>query len=55
MTDLDNYQKTWELVYPTSFLINLSKAALESIRNRLIERDLNPYSFFKFGSPWKNE
>ncbi len=43
---------TWELVYPTRFLINLSKVALDSIQAFLIFNNLDPFAFFKFGSPW---
>lgn len=52
MTDLSSQKNTWELVYPTHFLVNLSKAALDSIKSFLTSNNLDPYSFFKFGSPW---
>lgn len=52
MTDLDRRENTWELVYPTNFLINLSKVALNSIKAFLASNKLDPYSFFQFGSPW---
>jgi hypothetical protein len=52
MTDFDFNKKTWELVYPTKFLINLAKIALKSIKIFLTSKGLNPYSFFEFGSPW---
>jgi hypothetical protein len=52
MRDLDRGENTWELVYPTNFLINLSKVALNSVKTFLASKKLDPYSFFKFGSPW---
>jgi hypothetical protein len=51
MIELDN-NKTWELVYPANFLFNLSKIALNSIKEFLSSNRLDPYSFFQFGSPW---
>jgi hypothetical protein len=48
-----NYQtKTWELVYPTNFFMNLSNQALTAIKAFLTSNNLDPFSFFKFGSPW---
>lgn len=52
MTDLDIEENTWELVYPTNFIINLSKVALNSIKAFLTTNKLDPYSFYQFGSPW---
>lgn len=52
MTDLDSQTKTWELVYPTKFIINLAYIALESIKSFLISNKLDPFTFFNFGSPW---
>jgi hypothetical protein len=52
MTELENQRKTYELVYPFIFLLNLSQIALDSIKAFLTSYDLDPYSFFKFGSPW---
>ena len=52
MRDLDTPTETYELVYPTHFFVNLSKNALASIKAYLTSNDLDPYSFFKFGSPW---
>jgi hypothetical protein len=52
MTDLDSHIKTYELVYPINFFMNLSKIALASIKAFLTSNALDPFSFFKFGSPW---
>jgi hypothetical protein len=52
MTHRDCQTKTWELVYPTKFFINLSNIALAAIKTFLISNNLDPLSFFKFGSPW---
>lgn len=52
MTDLVNNHDIWELVYPTAFFISIAKIALDSIKAFLTFNDLDPYSFFKFGSPW---
>jgi hypothetical protein len=52
MTDLDHGGNTWELVYPTNFLINLSKVGLNTIKAFLASNKLDPYSLFQFGSPW---
>lgn len=52
LLNLDSQTKTWELVYPTNFFINLSNIALAAIKAFLTSNNLDPYSFFKFGSPW---
>jgi len=52
MLNLRTNVETWELVYPKLFLIKLAKTALISLKHNLLEKDLNPYSFFKFGTPW---
>jgi hypothetical protein len=52
MTHRDCQTKTWELVYPTNFFIILSNIALTAIKTFLISNNLDPFSFFKFGSPW---
>ena len=52
LTHSDYQTKTCELVYPTKFFINLSNIALTAIKTFLISHNLDPFSFFKFGSPW---
>jgi len=52
MEHLESKTETWELVYPTKFLINLADVALTAIKGFLTSNNLDPFSFFKFGSPW---
>lgn len=52
LTHSDYQTRTWELVYPTKFFINLSNIALTAMKTFLISHNLDPFSFFKFGSPW---
>jgi hypothetical protein len=52
MTNLSLRKDTWELVYPTRFLMNFSKIALSNIKKFLLQNNFDPYSYFQFGSPW---
>ena len=52
MEHLGSQTETWELVYPTKFFINLSHIALSAIKGFLTLNNLDPFSFYKFGSPW---
>ena len=45
---------TWELVYPVTFFINLAKLSLDNLRQHLFQNDIDPYSFYKFGTLWKH-
>lgn len=49
---LRSQRDTWELVYPTQFFINLAIEGVSSLEKFLVCHDFDPYSFFKFGSPW---
>jgi hypothetical protein len=46
-------RRTWELVYPLGFFVSISEKSLASLRRRLEEDDLNPYSSYQFGSIWR--
>jgi hypothetical protein len=52
LTHIDYITETCELVYPFKFFLNLCNVALTSIKAFLVSNDLDPYTFFKFGSPW---
>lgn len=45
--------ETWELVYPLSFFIILAESCLLKLKQHLLQNDLNPYSFYEFGTMWK--
>ena len=45
--------ETWELVYPLGFFMHLVLTSLNSLRHYLLKNDLDPYSFYKFGTIWK--
>jgi hypothetical protein len=46
-------KKTWELVYPLGFFMQLALTSLDSLKHYLMENDLDPYSFYQFGTIWK--
>lgn len=52
MSDLAG-SDTWELVYPVGFFRLLAKRSLFNLKRHLLEFDLDPYSFYQFGSPWR--
>lgn len=52
MTDWDNKERKLELVYPLHFFISILNDILINIKKYLINGDLNPFSYFRFGSPW---
>ena len=43
----------WELAYPTTFFAALAERALAKLKGHLEANDLDPYSFYEFGSIWK--
>jgi len=43
----------WELAYPTTFFAALAERALVNLKRHLEANDLDPYSFYEFGSIWK--
>ncbi len=43
----------WELAYPTNFFVALAERALANLRKHLEAKDLDPYTFYEFGSTWK--
>ncbi len=45
--------ETWELVYPLGFFIILAESCLLKLKQHLLQNDLNPYSFYEFGTVWK--
>jgi hypothetical protein len=46
---------TWELVYPLGFFKEIVSKSLSSLHNYLLEKDLEPYSFYAFGTAWKHK
>jgi hypothetical protein len=49
----DDERETWELVYPLGFFVTLATSCLIKLKYHLLENDLNPYSFYKFGTLWQ--
>jgi hypothetical protein len=49
-----NYD-TWELVYPINFFITLVRTSLDGLRKYQLQNDLDPYSFYEFGTLWKHK
>ncbi len=43
----------WELVYPMAFFLRQVTGALAELRRYLESNDLDPYSFYEFGTIWK--
>lgn len=43
----------WELTYPTTFFVALAERGLANLRKHLEAEDLDPYTFYEFGSIWK--
>lgn len=43
----------WQLAYPTTFFVGLAERALANLRKHLEAKDLDPYTFYEFGSTWK--
>lgn len=54
MTNWDNKERKLELVYPLHFFISIVSNILINIKKYLINADLNPLSYFRFGSPWNS-
>lgn len=46
-------QSRWELAYPTTFFAELAARALANLKRHLEANDLDPYTFYEFGSTWK--
>jgi hypothetical protein len=46
-------RETWELVYPLGFFVTLTESCLQKLKQHLLQNDLNPYSFYEFGTVWK--
>ena len=46
-------RETWELVYPLGFFVTLAESCLQKLKQHLLQNDLNPYSFYKFGTVWQ--
>jgi hypothetical protein len=53
LTAIGGKDETWELVYPLGFFMQLVLTSLDSLRNYLLENDLDPYSSNQFGTLWK--
>jgi hypothetical protein len=49
----DDERETWELVYPLGFFLTLATSCLAKLKYHLLANDLNPYSFYKFGTLWQ--
>ena len=52
MENLDTKMETLELVYPTKIFMNIAYNALTATKAFLILNNFDPFSFYKFGSPW---
>lgn len=48
-------KETWELVYPLGFFKQLVSNSLTTLHNYLLAYDLDPYSYYAFGTQWKNK
>jgi hypothetical protein len=46
-------KETWELVYPLGFFVTLAISCLQKLKQHLLRNDLNPYSFYEFGTLWR--
>lgn len=46
-------KETWELVYPLGFFVTLATSCLQKLKQHLLMNDLNPYSFYEFGTLWR--
>ena len=46
-------RETWELVYPLGFFKQLVLTSLTSLHKHLLDNDLDPYSYYAFGTRWK--
>ena len=49
----DDERETWELVDPLGFFVTLTTSCLIKLKYHLLENDLTPYSFYKFGTLWQ--
>ena len=45
--------ETWELVYPLGFFVTLAESCLLKLKQHLLKNDLDPYSFYEFGTVWQ--
>lgn len=45
----------WELAYPTNFFAWVTERALANLRTYLEVNHLDPYAFYRFGSPWRRK
>jgi len=52
-SDGNGETETWELIYPVGFFVMLATSCLHNLRQYLLNNDLNPYSFYKFGTLWQ--
>lgn len=43
----------WELAYPLNFFEYVANRALVNLKAHLCANDLDPYSFYEFGSVWR--
>lgn len=50
--DGHNERESWELVYPLGFFVTLVTSCLKNLKHHLMQNDLDPYSFYKFGTLW---
>lgn len=58
LTHLNQFDKTqrkdtWELVYPVGFFTSLAITCLNNAGKYLRKNNLDPYSFYEFGTMWK--
>lgn len=46
---------SWELVYPLGFFESICETVLKKLKTYYVNERINPYSFFTFGTYWKEE
>lgn len=44
---------SWELVYPIGFFMNTARSILGNLKRYLQSDNLDPYSFYEFGTIWR--
>lgn len=54
LTKSNSINGSWELAYPVKFFEQICTSALENLKNYYYEKEINPYSSFKFGSSFRN-
>ncbi len=50
---IDSDEEVYELVYPSAFLLNLARDAMNGLKSYYQEREVDPYAGYRFGSVWR--